>query len=126
VTEAPPSSRRGIVIAAALGLVVLAAVLFGVTRSGGDAPPPVAGPEMTNVYMTCVPNDSTVTRADDGTLLGRTPLTLTLPKSSGMLTVVVHHDGFNDRRVEVPLFSATGRIDVELTSLDAGVDRPKR
>jgi hypothetical protein len=126
VTEAHSSSRRGIVIAAALGLIVLAAVVFGVTRGSGDAPPPPAAPDLTNVYITCVPNDSTVTRADDGTVLGRTPMTMTFPRGNGTIAVIVHHDGFNDRRVDVPLFSATGRIDVELTSPDAGADRPKR
>jgi hypothetical protein len=123
VTQASPSSRRGIVIAAALGLIVLAAVVFGVTRSSHDEPPPPAAPETTEIYMVCVPPDATVTRADDGTLLGRTPLTMHFPKGNGQVTVIVHHDGYRDRRVDIPLFSATGRIDVELTSPDAATEK---
>jgi hypothetical protein len=105
-------------IGGAIALVVAVAAVVGVTGSSRDAPLPPAEPEMTNVYMTCEPNDSTVTRVDDGKLLGRTPMTLTFPKGNGQVTVIVHKDGYQDRRVDVPLFSATGRIDVQLTRLD--------
>ena len=122
MTEASSSSRRGVAIAAVLGLIVLAAVIFGVTRSSGETPPELGMPEVTNIYITCVPNDSTVTRADDGTLLGKTPMTLTLPKSNGQLTVVARAENYTDGNAQaeagadnveiklMPAYSLRGRV----------------
>jgi hypothetical protein len=116
----PRSAGRTI----AIGAAVLAAVVVAILVRGRGAPEedkPV-GPKVALIEITSVPTDSTVTRADGGPPLGRTPLMQSFPQSTEDLIVVVHHDGYQDRRVDVPLFSANGRIDVTLTKVgeDAG------
>ena len=100
-------------------VVVVVAVVVLLVRAGdtgrGVAP---ARPELANVDIVSVPAGATVLRADGG-VLGMTPFTLSLAKSDAELPVIFKADGFQDRRVTVPLFSSTGRIDVSLTAIGA-------
>lgn len=102
-----------VILVAALLLV---AVLVMKGRGGDDAQQAPAA-DVTNVYVISEPPGATISAAD-GKPLGTTPTTLTLPRGPGEATVILRHPGYEDRRVTVPVFSQTGRIDVTLVRRD--------
>src|SRR5260221_6739291 len=109
--------RTLVVVAAAIAAVVAVVWRLGATdRTAGGV---TADPKLTSVDIVSVPEGAFVIRADDGGVLGRTPLTLSLPQSDTALSIIVKADGHRDRRVAVPLFSESGRVDVTLTPIDA-------
>jgi len=115
----PSSRQRGrtlVVVAAAIAVAV--AVVWRLGAADRTAADVTADPKLTHVDIVSVPEGAFVIRADDGGVLGRTPLTLSLPKSDIDLSVIVKADGHQDRRVAVPLFSESGRVDVTLTPID--------
>jgi hypothetical protein len=117
--EPPQSRAAGHPFAVAVGAIVaVAAVVVVVVRAGSTGPAP-RDPGVTNVDIVSDPVGASVIRADDGGVLGLAPLTLTLPKSETDLPVIVRHEGYQDRLVKVPLFSMSGRIDVELIKIGA-------
>jgi hypothetical protein len=103
-------------------LVVVLVVVLLVVR-GGQTPAPVpSGPAETTVMIVSDPAGATVTTTDGGAL-GVTPFTLTLPKREGELPIIVRREGYQESRTTVPLFSATGRVDVMMTAI--GQKRPE-
>ena len=80
---------------------------------------------MTTVTVVSDPAGATVTLADGG-LLGVTPFELTVPKRDADLPVTVRREGYQDSHVTVPLFSATGRIDVMMTAIGAKPPKPPK
>jgi hypothetical protein len=118
----PSGSRAGVrsyaIVVGALAVVVAVVVFVvraGDAARGGGAPEPA----LSNVDIVSIPSGATVFRAPDGGVLGTTPFTLSLPKSDKDLAVIVRADGYQDRRVTVPLFSESGRVDVTLTAIGA-------
>ena len=79
------------------------------------------GPATTTVTIVSDPAGATVKDADGG-LLGIAPFELTVPKRDAELPVVVSREGYQDSRVTIPLYSATGRVDVKLWAI--GEKRP--
>jgi hypothetical protein len=71
------------------------------------------------------PSGATVTLADGG-VLGVTPFKVTFPKREAELPVIVSREGYQTRRLTVPLFSATGRIDVMMTAVGADAPPPPK
>lgn len=113
--------RRPSVIVAA-SIVFVAVAVFALTRSRGPEEEASREPPTATIEIVSTPTGASVARADGGAL-GVTPLTTTFPKSEGELAVIVRHEGYQDRRVTVPLFSTNGRIDVTLTALGADAGR---
>ena len=104
----------------------MVAVVIFVVRAGDVRREAPVEPEITNVEIFSLPEGASVVRADDGGVLGQTPMTLTMPKSDKDLLVIFKADGYQDHPVKVPLFSETGRVDVKLTAIgaDAAVSPP--
>jgi hypothetical protein len=109
-------NRSFLVVVGALVAVVLV-VLLVVRGSRTSEPGAPSGPEMTTVTIVSDPSGATVTSADDGGVLGVTPFELTVPKKDGEMPIIVRREGYQDHRSTVPLFSATGRIDLKLTAV---------
>jgi len=113
-----PAAGRTLAVVVAASVAVVAVVLrFGTAGRTADEASAVAA--FTNVDIVSVPAGAVVIRADDGGVLGRTPFVLSVAKSDAELPVIVKADGFQDRRVAVPLFSESGRVDVTLTATGA-------
>ncbi|HVU52774.1 MAG TPA: PEGA domain-containing protein [Polyangia bacterium] len=119
---AQSSNRSFMAIVGALVAVV--GVVFLVVR-GSRPSEPDSGPAMTTVMIVSDPAGATVTNADGG-VLGVTPFDLTVPKSDGELPVTVRRDGYQDKHVTVPLFSATGRVDVMMTKVGEKPPEPPK
>jgi hypothetical protein len=107
-------------------MVVVAAVIAIVVRAGdaGRAPATPPGPPMTNVDIVSDPVGASVFDADGG-LIGVAPLVISAPRSEKELVIFTKYPGYQDRRSTVPLFSETGRIDVELIKIGAKEPHPK-
>jgi serine/threonine-protein kinase len=58
------------------------------------SPPPAAAKPVVQVSFDSSPQDARVTREDSGEVVGRTPLTITLPQGSGVISFKVEKDGF--------------------------------
>jgi hypothetical protein len=101
-------------------MVAVVAVVAFVVRVGDAGRSTRTDPGITTIDIVSEPPGASVVRADDGGVLGLTPLNVSFPKSDKDLAVVVSHEGYQDHRANVPLFSASGRIDVTLTPV--GVD----
>ena len=110
-----------VAVAAILAVVAVVLRLGGAGRPAGEAAP---APAFTNVDIISVPAGAVVVRADDGAVLGQTPFVLSVAKSDTDLPVIVEADGYQDRRVAVPLFSESGRVDVTLTASGADAAPP--
>ena len=102
-------------------LVAVVGVVLLVVRAGRPSEPVETGPAMTTVTIVSDPAGATVRDADGG-VLGVAPFDLTIPKRDVDMPVVVSRDGYQDSRITVPLYSATGRIDVKLWAI--GEKRP--
>lgn len=114
----PGARLRPYAIAVGALVVVIAVVTF-VVRAGDARREAPVEPEITKVEIFSLPVGAFVVRADDGGLLGQTPMTLTTAKSDKDFPVIVKADGYQDRPVKVPLFSETGRVDVRLNAIGA-------
>jgi hypothetical protein len=107
-------------------LVVVAAVVLLVVRGSRPSPPEEpTGPEMTTVKIVSDPTGATVTSPDGG-LLGVTPFDLTALKREGEMPVVVRREGYQEKHVTVPLFSATGRVDIMMTAVGQKPPEPPK
>jgi hypothetical protein len=107
-------------------LVLVAAVVLLILRASrpSEAPEP-SGPAMTTVMIASEPSGATVIGPDGG-VLGVTPFDLTVPKREGELPVLVRREGYQERKVTVPLYSATGRVDVMMTAVGAEPPPPPK
>ena len=123
-SEPRAASRSYLIVASALAVVVAVIVIVG--RAGPSAGPSAPEPAFAVIDIVSVPTGATVNRVDGGAVVGVTPMTVTFPRSDTDVHVVVSHPGYQDRRVTVPVFSETGRIDVTLTpnGVDAAVVKP--
>jgi hypothetical protein len=106
-------------------LVTVVVVVMVVVRAGRPPEPGTSGPPMTTVMIVSDPAGATVTSADGG-VLGVTPFDLTVPKSDVELPVTVRRDGYQDKHTTVPLFSATGRVDVMMTKVGEKPPEPPK
>jgi hypothetical protein len=106
-------------------LVAVAVVVMLVVRAGHPPEPGTPPPEMTTVMIVSDPAGATVTEADGG-VLGVTPFDLTLPKSNAELPVTARRDGYQDKHSTVPLFSATGRVDIMMTKVGEKPPEPPK
>src|SRR5260221_2826938 len=89
-----------VVVAAAIAAVVAVVWRLGATdRTAGGV---TADPKLTSVDIVSVPEGAFVIRADDGGVLGRTPLTLSLPPSDTAPSIILQAEGHRDRRPAVP------------------------
>jgi hypothetical protein len=115
----------GLALGAIALVVALVMLVVRAGEGGRSAAPEAPQPPMTTVMIVSEPAGATITRPDGG-VLGKSPLTLTLPKSDGDLVVIVSLDGYQSRRSSVPLFSQSGRVDVALSpnGVDAAVNHP--
>jgi hypothetical protein len=119
--DSPPPRAASRPFAIVVGLMVVGVLIaVFVLRVGEPAPSSAPEPVLANIVIVANPPGSSVSSEADGGVLGHTPFTLSLPKSETDLIVIVRHDGYQDRRVSVPLFSLSGRVDVKLTPI--GVD----
>jgi hypothetical protein len=117
-------SRSFVAVVGALVAVVVV-VLVVVRASGPTAPAVPEGPPMTDIEVVSDPAGATVTGADGG-VLGVTPFWLKVPKREGEMPLVVRRDGYQERHVTVPLFSASGRIDVMMVAVGAKPPEPPK
>jgi hypothetical protein len=106
-------------------LVVVVGVVLLVVRANRPAEPDTSGPPMTTVTVVSDPAGATVTTADGG-VLGVTPFEYTVEKRSAELPVTVRREGYQDSHITIPLFSATGRIDVMMTAIGAKPPTPPK
>jgi hypothetical protein len=105
--------------------VAVAAVIAIVVRAGdGGRPVAPSGPPMTNVDVVSDPVGASVFDADGG-LIGVAPLVISVPRSDKDLVIFTKYPGYQDRRSTIPLYSASGRIDVELIKIGAKEPKPK-
>jgi hypothetical protein len=111
----------------AVALVVVVAVIVVVERAGSSARPNGGEPAIAAIDFVSVPSGAAVNRADGGSI-GVTPFTATFPRGDVDQVVIVSHAGYQDRRVTVPVFSETGRIDVTLVEngVDAAPSKPPK
>ena len=116
-SQLPVGGRTLAIVVVALVAVVAVALRLG--SAGPAAGEASSVPALTNVDIVSVPAGAVVVRADDGGVLGQTPLVLSVARSDTALPVILKADGYEDRRVAVPLFSESGRVDVTLTALGA-------
>jgi hypothetical protein len=124
-TQRPAGGRTFAVVVGAM-IAVVAVVVLVVRAGAGRTSDEPAGPPITTIDIVSEPAGASVVRADDGGVVGVTPLTASFPKKDGELPVIVTLEGYQTRRVMVPLFSVTGRIDVMMTKVgeDAAVPPP--
>jgi hypothetical protein len=114
---APEQSGNRSFLAVVGALVAVVVVVLLVVRGSRTSEPEApSGPQMTTVMIVSDPSGATVTSADGG-VLGVTPFELTAPKSDVEMPVLVKREGYQDHKTTVPLFSATGRVDVKLTAI---------
>jgi hypothetical protein len=115
-TKAPSALSSFLKIAGAM--VVVAAVIALVVRAGdaGRASLDPPGPPMTNVDVVSDPVGASVFDADGG-LIGIAPLVISVPRSDKELVIFTRHEGYQERRSTVPLYSVSGRLDVELIKI---------
>jgi hypothetical protein len=117
-----PTKSRAAVPGFALvvgSMAVVAALVVLIARVGDSRPAAPAEPAMANIDVVSDPVGASVFRADDGGLIGIAPLVISLPRSEKDLVIITKHPGYQDRRSTVPLFSASGRIDIELIRIGA-------
>lgn len=121
---AKSATRSFLVVVGAL--VTVAVVVMLVVRAGRPPEPGTpSGPPMTTVMIVSDPAGATVTDADGG-VLGVTPFDLTVPKSNVELPVTARRDGYQDKHSTVPLFSATGRVDIMMTKVGEKPPEPPK
>jgi hypothetical protein len=125
MAPAEQSGNRSFVAVLAAFVVVAAVVLLVVRASRTSPPEEPKGPEMTTVKIVSDPSGATVTTPDGG-LLGVTPFDLTAPRREGEMPVVVRRQGFQEKQVTVPLFSATGRVDIMMTAVGQKPPEPPK
>jgi hypothetical protein len=124
--ESSGASRRSSTwVAALVGGIIVVAVVVLIARTRSSEEPAPSGPEMTAIEIVTEPAGATVSFLDGG-VLGTTPLDTKLPKRDGELPVIVRLVGYQERRVTVPLYSETGRIDVSLTAIGAEPPPPPK
>jgi serine/threonine-protein kinase len=63
-------------------------------NNADPAPPAAAAKPVVQLSFDSTPQDSRVTREDSGEVVGRTPLTITLPQGSAVISFKVEKDGF--------------------------------
>jgi hypothetical protein len=122
-----PARRSSGWIAGVVGalIIIVVIVLIARTRSESDPPGPPA-PDRTALEIVSEPAGATVVRADDGGVLGVTPFDISLPKSNAEVPVFVRLKGYQERRVTLPLFSQSGRVDVGLIAIGAEAPAPPK
>jgi hypothetical protein len=124
MAPAEQSGSRSFVGVVVAVVAVVAVVLLVVRGSRTSAPKP-AGPEMTTVTIVSDPAGATVTGPDGG-VLGVTPFELTVPERAAELPVQMRLDGYQEKRITVPLFSAQGRVDVLMTRVGEKPPEPPK
>jgi hypothetical protein len=126
MAEPQPSGRRSLA-AVVLALAAVFGVVLLVVRAGRRAEPEAerTGPEMTTVMISSEPAGATVS-SEDGGVLGVTPFSLTLPKRDFEMPTHVRLAGYQEKRVTVPLFSATGRVDIMMTRVGEKPPEPPK
>jgi hypothetical protein len=120
---APRSSSAW--VSALIGAIIVGAVIVLIARTRSTEEPAPSGPELTAIEIVSEPAGATVSLTDGG-VLGTTPLDTKLLKRDGELPVIVRLAGYQERRVTVPLYSQTGRIDVSLTAIGAEPPPPPK
>jgi serine/threonine-protein kinase len=135
--ELPQGGGKKKLVGVAVGVLVAAGIGVAVVTGGKPKPaeapvaPPVAaapvpvpvrppdpGVPAVKIQVVSTPAGASVTRADDGAFLGRTPYQASFPKSSKELTLVIRQEGYQDQRVVLPLVE-DGKSDVTLTKVAA-------
>src|SRR6266545_2843090 len=136
--EVPAGAGKKRTIGIAIGVMVAAGIGIAVV-AGGDkkeapvapaaaplaaapAPAPVRPPDLgvaaVKIGVASTPAGASVTRADDGAFLGKTPYRASFPKSGKEMTLVVRLDGYEAQRVVVPLLD-DGKSEVTLRAATA-------
>jgi hypothetical protein len=108
-----------------VGALAVVGVVIGLLVRSGPVDTVAHEPALTSILIVSNPPGSSVVWPDGG-VLGVTPFTASLPRLESEVPVIVTHEGYNDRRTTLPLFSQTGRVDVTLTAIGADAAAPPK
>jgi hypothetical protein len=125
MAESEKSGNRWFAAVVGALVVVVGGVLLVVRANGPSEPEAPPGPPTTTVTISSEPAGATVSTADGG-VLGVTPFEYTTLKRNVELPVTVRREGYQDSHLTVPLFSATGRVDVMMTAIGAKPPTPPK
>jgi hypothetical protein len=111
-------------------MILVGGVVALVSLSGRPSgPPPPPEPDETEIELVTDPVGATIYLIGDagvGEALGLGPMTLKRPRENKELFVVTRYPGYKERRSTIPLFSKSGRIDIELIKVGAPDPKPPK